>query len=344
MPIPLPNLDDWTYADLTAEAQAMIPTLAPAWTDHNPSDPGITLVELLAWLTEMLMYQVDQVPAANTEKFLKLLNGPDWSRPPGLSLDDAIRLTMLGLRERYRAVTAADYEWLALHAWPQSTQAGPLGDGATLARVQCVPRRNLAAGPDTRQAEAPAHLSLVVVPAPGPAPVPPPAPDSTAPDSQAPDSAAAPDPYQPLYDALWQFFDERRLLTTRHHVVGPGYVTVAISANLALHDDASPFQVLAAARQALAAFYDPLAGGPGNDGWPFGRAVYASEASAVLERVPLVDYVEDVQVTAPDAAGRVQADGSGRPVAVELDAHELVQLGATPLVAYDVRGQHYQEP
>jgi hypothetical protein len=126
--------------------------------------------------------------------------------------------------------------------------------------------------------------------------------------------------------------------------VGPGYVAVQISANLALHDDAPPYQALADARLALAAFYDPLAGGPGHEGWPFGRAVYASEASAVLERVPLVDYVEDVQVTAPDATDRVQTDGSGRPVAVELDAHELVQLTATPLVAYDVRGQHYQEP
>jgi hypothetical protein len=57
-----------------------------------------------------------------------------------------------------------------------------------------------------------------------------------------------------------------------------------------------------------------------------------------------VNYVEYVQVTAPDAPDRVQADGSGRPVAVELDAHELVQLTATQLVAYDVRGQHYREP
>jgi hypothetical protein len=64
----------------------------------------------------------------------------------------------------------------------------------------------------------------------------------------------------------------------------------------------------------------------------------------VLERVPLVDYVEGVQVTAPGRADRMQADGSGRPVTVELDAHELVQLTATPLVAYDVRGQHYEEP
>jgi len=322
MPIPLPNLDDRSYADLTAQAQALIPSLDPAWTNYNPSDPGITLVELLAWLTEMLLFQVNQVPPASTEKFLKLLNGPDWVRPPSMSLDAAIRLTILGVRERYRAVTADDYEWLALNAWPQSAEAGQLPGGGKLARVHCIPRRNLAAiDPAVRSAEAPAHMSLVVVPEPEPPPG-----DGS------------------LYDALWRFFDERRTLTTRHHVVGPAYLPVQISANLALHDDAPPCQTLTDAHQALAAFYDPLTGGPAQEGWPFGRAVYASEASAVLERVSLVDYVEDVQVTAPGAPDRVQADDSGNPVTVVLDADELVQLSATPLVAYDVRGQHYSEP
>ena len=58
MPIPLPNLDDRSFDELTAEARALIPGLQPDWTDHNPSDPGITLVELLAWLTEMLLFQI----------------------------------------------------------------------------------------------------------------------------------------------------------------------------------------------------------------------------------------------------------------------------------------------
>ena len=35
MPIPLPNLDDRTYADLTDEARALIPRLLRGWTDHN---------------------------------------------------------------------------------------------------------------------------------------------------------------------------------------------------------------------------------------------------------------------------------------------------------------------
>ena len=77
MPLTLPNLDDRSYADLLAEARALIPALAPGWTDHNPADPGITLVELFAWLTEMLLYRLNQVTDENRLAFLH----PDqWSR------------------------------------------------------------------------------------------------------------------------------------------------------------------------------------------------------------------------------------------------------------------------
>src|SRR5262245_2451529 len=112
MPIPLPNLDDRTFDQLTTEARALIPSLAPDWTNQNVSDPGIALVELLAWLTEMLIFRVNQIPAANTEKFLTLLNGRGWSRPEGASWDAATRDTMRTLRQRYRAVVAEDYETL----------------------------------------------------------------------------------------------------------------------------------------------------------------------------------------------------------------------------------------
>jgi hypothetical protein len=314
MPIPLPNLDDRSYADLTAQAHGLIPSLDPAWTNYNPSDPGITLIELLAWLTEMLLFQVNQVPPASTEAFLRLLNGPAWTRPAGTGLDDEIRTTVLGLRERYRAVTAADFEWLALNAWPRSDAAGKLAGGGKLARVHCIPRRNLAAtDPAARDAEAPAHVSLVVVPA-------------------ADDGPGASE----LHGALWEFLNPRRTLTTRLHVVGPRYLPVEISANLALRPDAPPRLALRDARQALLAHYDRLTGGGAGQGWPFGRAVYVSEASAVLERRPLVRYVEDVRVTAPGAPGRTRPDG------VVLEADELVRLGATPLVAYDLRGRGYQ--
>jgi hypothetical protein len=340
MPIPLPNLDDRTHAELTAEAQALIPSLHPAWTNHNPSDPGIVLVELLAWLTEMLLFQVNEIPAANTEKFLKLLNGPAWVRPKATSLDAAVRQTVLDLRERYRAVTPDDYEWLALHAWPRSEAAAKLGNGGKVQRVRCIPRRDLrsATDPAERRAPAPAHVSLVVVPEPQPEP---------APDA----GGAGPQPTEELCAALWTFLDDRRTLATRHHVVGPDYLPVEVAANLALREDAPPRDTLDAARQALRAFFDPLTGGPERTGWPFGRAVYASEVSTVLEQVSLVDYVEDVQLATPAGADRVQtqtvqtAEGDRVVVGIELDAHELVWLQEpAALVAYDVRGRQYRQP
>jgi len=68
-----PNLDDRVWADLVDEARGLIPKYAPQWTDHGPSDIGITLVELFAWLVEGLTYRLNQVPDKNYLAFLNLL-------------------------------------------------------------------------------------------------------------------------------------------------------------------------------------------------------------------------------------------------------------------------------
>jgi predicted phage baseplate assembly protein len=68
-----PNLDDRTWDDLVAQARDLIPRYAPHWTDHNPSDLGITLIELFAFLVEGLAYRLNQVPEKNYVAFLNLL-------------------------------------------------------------------------------------------------------------------------------------------------------------------------------------------------------------------------------------------------------------------------------
>ncbi|CAN5728271.1 putative baseplate assembly protein [soil metagenome] len=68
-----PNLDDRTWQELVDEARALIPKYAPQWTDHNPSDVGITLIELFAWLVEGLTYRLNRVPEKNYVAFLNLL-------------------------------------------------------------------------------------------------------------------------------------------------------------------------------------------------------------------------------------------------------------------------------
>jgi Baseplate J-like protein len=76
MPLTIPNLDDRKYQDLLSEALARIPVHNPEWTNFNKSDPGVTIVELFAFLTESLLYRANQIPERNRRKFLSLLGLP----------------------------------------------------------------------------------------------------------------------------------------------------------------------------------------------------------------------------------------------------------------------------
>jgi len=60
--LPSVNLDDRTFQDLVNEARLRISQSCPEWTEHNVSDPGITLIELFAWLTEMIVYRLNRIP------------------------------------------------------------------------------------------------------------------------------------------------------------------------------------------------------------------------------------------------------------------------------------------
>jgi hypothetical protein len=69
----VPNLDSRTYNDLVAEAKQRIPRYLPEWTNLNDSDPGITLLQLFAWMTEATLYELNQAPEALRLKLLQLL-------------------------------------------------------------------------------------------------------------------------------------------------------------------------------------------------------------------------------------------------------------------------------
>lgn len=73
MPLQAPNLDDRRFTELFEEMKSLIPRYAPEWTDYNLSDPGITLVQLFAWLGEMTLYRLNRVPERNYIKFLQLI-------------------------------------------------------------------------------------------------------------------------------------------------------------------------------------------------------------------------------------------------------------------------------
>jgi predicted phage baseplate assembly protein len=74
MTLPSPNLDDLRFQrDLVDEARKRIINYCPEWTEYNLSDPGITLIELFAWMTELMVYRLNRVPEKNYIKFLDML-------------------------------------------------------------------------------------------------------------------------------------------------------------------------------------------------------------------------------------------------------------------------------
>jgi predicted phage baseplate assembly protein len=73
MALPTPHLDDRTFQELVDGAKRLIQERCPEWTDHNVSDPGVTIVETFAWMTEQLIYRLNRVPERIFLNFLELL-------------------------------------------------------------------------------------------------------------------------------------------------------------------------------------------------------------------------------------------------------------------------------
>jgi len=283
--LPLPNLDDRTYTDLVESAISQISVEYPEWTDHNPTDTGIILIELLAWLTEMTLYRVNQIHDENYASFVSLLKGEKWELP-NVSAEERrkilqleIKQTLLDLYRPYRAVSIKDYEQLVLEDWNKSPDSTDL----KIARVKGLAQRNL------EQADAgtfaAGHISLVVVPKPN-----------------------KPDEQEKIYNRtynktkLFNFLESRKLLTTRLHIIEPEYVPISIEAELILKDGAKGKDLIQKAKSEIKGFFDPLNSGKywQGKGWPFGRSIYLSEIYKLLDDLSGVDYVESIKIKDKD--------------------------------------------
>jgi hypothetical protein len=282
--------------------RALIPRYAPTWTDHNDSDPGITLLQLFAWLAEAMIYRLNRIPKASEAQFIKLLLGAS-----GPDLDAARVEAVQRLRARWRAITAADFEALVLDDGNFEAQGLPAAAGR-VARARCLPERDLAAAdPDTPR---PGHVSVIIVPR---------------------STADQPQPSPELLAAADHLLDERRLLTTRHHVSGPGYTDVGAVVEVARTSQVQDDTVRDAIVAALRRFFHPLTGGPDGQGWPFGRHVYASEVYQVIESVSGVDHVESLSLR-KDGAWADPRDEVTVP-ANNL-VHYVVEAGDVRVMAY----------
>lgn len=127
MPLPSPILDDRSYQQLRDELVRRIPVYAPEWTDHNASDPGITLIELFAFLGENLLYRFNQIPDATKLAFLNLLQLPLRPAVPARALltltTEQAAGVLVPLHSEARAGNVLFETQSEVHAWPVSALA-----------------------------------------------------------------------------------------------------------------------------------------------------------------------------------------------------------------------------
>ena len=267
MSITLPNLDDREFAELVAEAKGMIPQLAPSWTDHNPSDPGITLIELFAYICEMLMYRTNRVTEANKRIFLQLLMGEKWLPvSDNRSLDQLITAAIEELRREERAICNADFEKFALEA--------DIPDGS-IARAYCQAKRDYEVDAVNGQfSDAVGHVSLVIIP--------------LNPFNSNADTKKWP-------AIVKAYIEPRSLLATQLHVVFPKYLGIGVTVTLSILDDYKWEEVKNDALIKLDTFFHPIHGGRDGQGWKPGQSVYAADLYALLDQLPGVDFVEPIE-------------------------------------------------
>lgn len=117
--LPVPVLDSRSFEDLVDEALARIRVHNPEWTNFNRSDPGVTLVELFAFLTESLLYRANQIPERNRRAFLSLLGIP----PQAPSSASGI-VTLQNVRGERRALAMARGLEVRAGAVPFRTEIG----------------------------------------------------------------------------------------------------------------------------------------------------------------------------------------------------------------------------
>jgi predicted phage baseplate assembly protein len=219
---------------------------------------------------------------------------PAWGGLDAETVESAMMRAPAMLRSRERAVTEADFEFLARQALP-----------ALIGRVKCLQPRPSEAG-----RVIPGQIYVLVIP-----------------------RVANPEGYIPaeklnLRDEdvarLTEYLDERRLLTTRLDIRPPAYQWVAVKVKLRVAPGVERKTVEAEVLARLNRFLNPLTGGVDGVGWSFGRSLFISDVYQCLQGIPNVQFVRSVEMFAARQDGEAQGEAVE---SLEVVAHGVIASG-----------------
>lgn len=288
MAIQLPNLDTKTYEDISEEMVASIPKYTDKWTNHNPSDPGITILELLSWIAETTLYRMNGIPhesyvnflrlvagASGTDEVERLLKDPHQDKYHRKILDFLKEIeeghdktipqikteSLLFLKSRYRAVTEDDFRQLAVEA-------------TNLLGVK-VRRVIVEKAPDESKVE------IILVP------------DKWKQYEELTGSEKQ-DIYKELAGSVMDYLNPRTLIGTKIGVKQPVYSDVGIDLKIVCHHYAIAEKIEADTKDRISQHLDPFVGGDEKTGWPYRRSLSVYEIAQIVEETDGVKQVESI--------------------------------------------------
>lgn len=288
MPVRLPDLYKRSYEEISDEMLASIPKYTSKWTNHNPSDPGITILELLSWIAETTLYRINRVPEESYINFLRFVTGASSTneidrllREKDLDLshkkileflkeiEDGNKKTMPEikaaslnfLKSRYRAVTEEDFRELAIEATVLNT-----GEKARVKRAII----------DKSVQEE--KVVVIVV-------------------------SDMRDKYDELIEQVKNYLTPRKLIGTIIEVNQPVYTGVEINIKFVRQsharierkiDDRVVDEVKENIIKRVGDYLDPFKGGPEKKGWPYKRPLTKYEIVQIVEETNGVERAASV--------------------------------------------------
>ncbi|WMW25082.1 hypothetical protein RE474_13520 [Methanolobus sediminis] len=288
MVIQLPNLDTKTYEEISEEMVASIPKYTDRWTNHNPSDPGITILEMLSWIAEATLYRMNRVPNESYVNFLRLVAGAsgideiekllkdphsdkchrnvleflkeieEGNEKP---IPDIKREALLFLNSRYRAITEDDFCQLAAEATDMF--------GVEVRRVI------------VEKALDESKVEIILIPG----------------EWKQYEELAESEKqsrYKELTGYVMDYLNPRTLIGTKIKVKQPVYSDVSIDLEIVCHQYAIAEKIEADTKNRILQHLDPFVGGDERTGWPYRRSLSIYEIAQVVEETEGVKQVESI--------------------------------------------------
>jgi predicted phage baseplate assembly protein len=200
-----------------------------------------------------LTSSIDGIDDNNIANLLAAHSGRDEE-----TLDEAKKRAPRSIKSRCRAVTAEDFEHLAMQA-------------STIKRAKALPLFH----PDFPGVRVPGAVTVIVVP-----------------DSDDP----TPLPSEGTLRTVCAYLDQRRLLTTELYVIKPAYQRVEIEADVIVSDNADLADVKKRVEQTIRDYFHPLKGGEDGLGWPFGGTIFYSRVSQRIFTITGVESIKSLTI------------------------------------------------